>query len=65
MGTAARAKLTANPHSWETSRGDIVGPDEKLTLAAYGPAKLEQLVAMKGRYDTSNLLRPNHDIPPA
>ena len=32
--------------------------------AAYGPAKLERLVALKRRYDPSNLFRINHNIPP-
>lgn len=32
--------------------------------AAYGPAKLERLMALKRRYDPSNLFRINHNIPP-
>jgi FAD/FMN-containing dehydrogenase len=33
-------------------------------LAAYGPAKLERLRAVKDAYDPDNLFRINHNIPP-
>ncbi|HEV2005017.1 MAG TPA: FAD-binding oxidoreductase [Candidatus Limnocylindrales bacterium] len=33
-------------------------------IAAYGQAKFDRLVAVKRRYDPSNLLRLNHNIPP-
>jgi FAD/FMN-containing dehydrogenase len=34
-------------------------------LAVYGPAKLARLAEIKRRYDPANLLRINHNIPPA
>ncbi len=42
---------------------DESDPQQK-ALAAYGPAKLERLVALKRRYDPENLFRINHNIPP-
>ena len=32
--------------------------------AAYGPAKYERLVAVKRKYDPTNLFRVNQNIPP-
>ena len=43
---------------------DDADPRRK-ALAAYGPAKLERLTALKRRYDPENLFRINHNIPPA
>jgi FAD/FMN-containing dehydrogenase len=41
---------------------DDADPRQK-ALAAYGPAKLERLTALKRRYDPENLFRINHNIP--
>jgi len=43
---------------------DDADPRRK-ALAAYGPAKLERLTALKRRYDPENLFRINHNFPPA
>ncbi len=36
----------------------------QLALTSYGPEKFERLVALKRRYDPTNLFRLNHNIPP-
>jgi FAD/FMN-containing dehydrogenase len=47
---------------------NFLGPDDAdpvpKALAAYGPAKLERLIALKRRYDPDNEFRINHNIPP-
>jgi FAD/FMN-containing dehydrogenase len=42
---------------------DETDPQQK-ALAAYGPTKLERLVAIKRRYDPDNVFRINHNIAP-
>ena len=48
---------------------NFLGADEAdprlKALEAYGPAKLERLMALKRRYDPENLFRINHNIQPA
>ncbi len=58
---SARAVEYVNFLGTEGPRADA----RQLALRAYGPAKFERLVALKGRYDPSNLFRLNHNIPPA
>jgi hypothetical protein len=41
------------------------GEVEAKALAVYGPAKLARLAEIKRTYDPANLLRINHNIPPA
>jgi FAD/FMN-containing dehydrogenase len=36
----------------------------QLALTSYGPEKFDRLVALKRRYDPTNLFRLNHNIPP-
>ena len=48
------------PYLVGQDRGDPIGR----ALAAYGPAKLARLQALKRRYDPENLFRINHNIPP-
>jgi FAD/FMN-containing dehydrogenase len=43
---------------------ETLGDDRQKALLAYGPDKLERLVALKRRYDPGNLFRINHNIPP-
>jgi FAD/FMN-containing dehydrogenase len=40
------------------------GDPRAKALSVYGPEKLARLVAVKRRYDPSNLFRINHNIPP-
>jgi FAD/FMN-containing dehydrogenase len=40
-------------------------PGDARLRASYGPAKYERLVALKRRYDPSNLFRLNQNIKPA
>jgi FAD/FMN-containing dehydrogenase len=57
------------PHAMAGQYVNFLGRDDgdarAKALAAYGPAKLERLQAVKGRYDPDNLFRINHNIPPA
>ncbi len=56
------------PHAMAGQYVNFLGQDDadahRKALAAYGPAKLERLVALKRRYDPANLFRINHNIPP-
>ncbi|MEO8463449.1 MAG: FAD-binding oxidoreductase [Chloroflexota bacterium] len=56
------------PHAMEGQYVNFLGHDEtdvhRKALAAYGPAKLDRLMAVKRRYDPGNLFRINHNIPP-
>jgi FAD/FMN-containing dehydrogenase len=57
------------PHAMPGQYVNFLGLDDgdprQKALAAYGPAKLERLMAVKRRYDPENLFRINHNIPPA
>jgi len=56
------------PHAMDGQYVNFLGADDTdvqgKALAAYGPAKLQRLVAVKRRYDPDNLLRINHNILP-
>ena len=56
------------PHAMAGQYVNFLGHDDadahRKALAAYGPAKLERLMALKRRYDPENLFRINHNIPP-
>ncbi|MEO7667281.1 MAG: BBE domain-containing protein, partial [Dehalococcoidia bacterium] len=56
------------PHAMTGQYINFLGHDEtdvhRKALAAYGPAKLARLMAVKRRYDPGNLFRINHNIPP-
>lgn len=58
-----------NPYALVGQYINFLGSDEanprQKALEAYGPAKLERLMALKRRYDPENLFRINHNIPPA
>jgi len=57
------------PYAMAGQYVNFLGHDDaepyRKALAAYGPAKLERLMALKRRYDPTNLFRINHNIPPA
>jgi FAD/FMN-containing dehydrogenase len=57
------------PHAMAGQYVNFLGHDDtdayRKAIAAYGPAKLERLMAVKRRYDPENLFRINHNIPPA
>jgi FAD/FMN-containing dehydrogenase len=57
------------PHAMAGQYVNFLGRDDAdvygKALAAYGPSKLQRLVAVKRRYDTENLFRINHNIPPS
>ena len=59
------APVTPWPASTSTSSGTTTTDAQGKALAAYGPAKLDRLMALKRRYDPENLFRINHNIPPA
>ena len=56
------------PHALPGQYVNFLGLDDtdprQKAFAAYGPAKLERLMALKRRYDPENLFRLNHNIPP-
>ncbi len=56
------------PHATLGQYVNFLGFEEadprRKALEAYGPAKLERLIAVKRRYDPENLFRINHNIPP-
>jgi FAD/FMN-containing dehydrogenase len=56
---SARAGEYVNFLGSEGTRADA----RELAMATYGPAKFERLVALKRRYDPTNVLRLNHNIP--
>jgi FAD/FMN-containing dehydrogenase len=45
-------------------REDVGADPAAVARRAYGPQKLERLVAVKRRFDPGNVLRLNHNIPP-
>jgi FAD/FMN-containing dehydrogenase len=57
------------PYAMAGQYVNFLGHDEadanQKALAAYGPAKLERLRAVKRRYDPENLFRINHNIDPS
>ncbi|HEX3427195.1 MAG TPA: FAD-binding oxidoreductase [Candidatus Limnocylindrales bacterium] len=56
------------PHSLPNQYVNFLGADSDdprlKALAAYGPSKLERLIALKRRYDPTNVFRINHNLPP-
>ena len=59
------------PHAMAGQYVNFLGHDEphvdgrQKALLAYGPEKLDRLVALKRRYDPGNVFRINHNIPPS
>jgi len=47
---------------------NFLGQDDddprRKALAAYGPSKLDRLIALKRKYDPDNVFRINHNIAP-
>jgi FAD/FMN-containing dehydrogenase len=54
----------AMPGQYVNFLGLDAGDGWQKALSAYGPTKLERLVALKRRYDPENLFRLNHNIEP-
>ena len=56
------------PHAMAGQYVNFLGHDDtdahRKALAAYGPVKLDRLMAVKRRYDPTNLFRINHNIAP-
>ena len=69
VGWVKDFSVAVRPHAIEGQYVNFLGQDEedprRKALAAYGPAKLARLSDVKRKYDPTNLLRINHNIPPA
>ncbi len=57
------------PHAMAGQYVNFLGHDDgdvhRRAVTAYGPRKLERLMALKRRYDPENVFRINHNIPPS